>query len=93
VTSGISAVAIAIAAKPWAAYRLVPAGAPTAKAAYIAVPTQAMIWPVFCGPTSASPQLNAPVTMKLSAPPSTARPRRRIVTDVSGSPTNRSDRR
>jgi hypothetical protein len=92
VNSGISVVASAIAAKPWAAYRLVPAGAPTAKAAYIAVPTQAIIWPIFCGPTSANPQANAPVTMKLSAPPSTARPRSRIVTDVFGSSTKRSDR-
>jgi hypothetical protein len=31
-----------------------------------------MTLPVFFGPASASPQLRAPATMKLSAPPSTA---------------------
>ena len=62
-------------------------------AANIAVPTQAMTLPASRGSTSASPQLSAPVMMKLSAPPSSARPSSRIVTDVTGVPVNRSDRR
>ena len=62
-------------------------------AANIAIPTQAMTLPVSRGSTSASPQLTAPVMMKLSAAPSSARPSSRTVTDVAGAPTKASDRR
>jgi hypothetical protein len=62
-------------------------------AANIAVPTQAMTLPVSRGSTRASPQLSAPVMMKLSAAPSSARPSSRIATDATGAPTKGSDRR
>jgi hypothetical protein len=78
----MSAVAAAMATKPQLAYSALPAGAPTAKATYIAVPTHDMTVPVFCVPTRASPQMSAPATMKLSAPPSKARPKSKIVTDI-----------
>jgi hypothetical protein len=70
-----------------------PAGAPIAKAANIADPTQAMTLPVFRESASASPQLTAAVMMKLSAPPSSARPKRRITTEVNGEPLKLSDSR
>src|SRR4051812_16540780 len=66
VRSGTSVVASAIATKPKAPYSTVPAGAPSANAAYIAVPIQAMTLPVFRGPPSTNPQACAPVMMKLS---------------------------
>src|SRR5712691_4620677 len=93
VARGPSVVASAIAVKPWLPYKVVPTGAPSAKAAYIAVPIQARTLPVFCGPPSTSPQLCAPVMMKLSPAPSSARPRSRIVTEIAGSLTKRSDSR
>ncbi|MNL51631.1 hypothetical protein D3C87_1747420 [compost metagenome] len=40
----------------------------------MATPTQAMTRPAFCGPTRPTPQLNAPVTIRLSAHPISARP-------------------
>jgi len=52
-----------------------------------------MTLPVFCGPMRASPQLRAPVMMKLSPMPSSARPTMRIVTEVSGAAAKRSESR
>ena len=92
-TTGISSVAREIATKPYLAYSAVPAGAPMAKATYIAIPTHAMTLPVFCGPTSPRPQLNAPVMTKLSAAPRAALPARRIPTDVAGLATKGSEAR
>jgi hypothetical protein len=86
-------VASEIAAKPWDAYSAEPAGAPIAKAANIADPTQAMTFPVFREWASASPQLTAAVMMKLSAQPSNARPERRITTEINGDPLKPSDSR
>jgi hypothetical protein len=51
---------------------MVPRGAPAAKAANIAVPIQAITLPALCAPTRTSPQVVAPVMMKLSAPPNVA---------------------
>jgi hypothetical protein len=52
-----------------------------------------MTLPVFRRSTIANPQLTAAVMMKLSAPPSTARPSRRTETEASGSRRNRSEQR
>ena len=59
----------------------------------MADPTQAMTLPVLLEWASASPQLTAAVMMKLSAPPSSARPERRIATEISGDPLKPSDGR
>ena len=56
-------------------------------------PTQAMTLPVLQGSTIASPQLTAAVMMKLSAPPSTARPSRSTATETSGTLLTMSDDR
>src|SRR2546422_712735 len=84
VTNGTSAVASAMEMKPNRPYKAVPTGAPIANATYIARPTHAMILPVFCGPSSPRPQARAPVTIKLSAPPSTQRPTSRMAAEVDG---------
>jgi hypothetical protein len=57
------------------------------------MPTQAITRPAFCTPAAISPQLAAPVMMKLSAPPRSARPTSRMVTEVGGEATKRSERR
>src|SRR5258708_1702590 len=61
-----------------------PAGAPAAKGTYIAAPAQDMTLPVLLGPASARPQLRTPEIMKLSAPPSTARPASRMASETAG---------
>ncbi len=40
----------------------------------MAMPTQAMTLPAFCGPIMPTPQLKAPVMIRLSAQPSSTRP-------------------
>jgi len=64
-----------------------------ANATYIAIPIQAIALPVFLGPASPKPQLNAPVMTKLSAPPSSARPASRMQADRMGAEAVRSDRK
>ena len=93
VRSGSTIVPSAIAPKPYRAYSSDPTGAPSAKAAYIALPIHERTRPVFWDPASTKPQLCAPVMMKLSPAPSSARPSSRIVTEVAGSLTKRSDNR
>src|SRR4051794_21954546 len=70
VARGVRAVVTAMLGKPPKPERVVPTGAPKARAANIAMPTQAMTFPALAGPASASPQLTPPVMMKLSAAPS-----------------------
>jgi hypothetical protein len=47
----------------------------------------------FFGPVRVNPQLTAPVMMKLSAPPSSARPDDRMMTDIRGALATESDTR
>jgi hypothetical protein len=74
--SGKIPVASAIPAKPKAAKITVPTGAPTASAANIDIPTQAIVLPELALSRRPRPQLIAPVMTKLSAPPSRVRPTR-----------------
>ena len=57
----------------------------------MAMPIHAMTLPALSVPTRAKPHVTAPVMMKLSATPSTARPPSRIETDAAGMLTKASD--
>jgi hypothetical protein len=59
----------------------------------MAMPTQAITLPAFCGPTRPTPQLNAPVMTRLSAQPSSTRPASSTPTDTAGSAAKASDTR
>ncbi len=93
VASGASAVAAAIVTKPPALKSAAPIGAPSARAANIAIPAHAITRPAFSGPARERPQLTAPVIIKLSAPPSSARPASRMLTEIHGVPAKGSESR
>ena len=59
----------------------------------MADPTQAITLPVWLEWASANPQLTAAVMMKLSAPPSSARPASRIAAEIKGDPLKPNERR
>ena len=90
-SSGSRSVSSAIASKPKASNNIVPTGPPSAIAANIAVPTQAITLPACSLSTRARPHATAPVMMKLSAPPRIARPASSTPTDSTGMPTSQSD--